>query len=141
MLSPCCEKDLFVSAALHKKVPESDWRSDIVRFWTPDMCHYSNTGIKNGHCSSIFLMFLGMFVCSTYTTRQVSKSWHTLDGVLHTNKGRTKSNFSCNIQGVPVTNQLYEIINSGWQSQHNTSVLIIITTEFEIVLDLWTKIT
>ena len=42
-------------------------------------------------------------------------------------------------QWVPVINRFHEFINSGWPSQHMTSVLIIMITEFKVLLDFWTN--
>ncbi len=104
MLSSWCEKDLCASVALHKQGIRSDWKSDLLGSEPLTMCCYSNTGIQKGtlllHIPHI--PKIGTLVCSPYPTRQMSKSWHTLDGVFPKNKGKAKAHFSCKIQWVPV---------------------------------------
>ena len=140
MLSSCCEKDLCASVALNKQGIRSDWKSDLLGSEPLTMCRDSNRNKKG-----TLLLYIpqvpknGTHVCSPYPTRQVSKSWHTLDGVFPKNKRKAKSHVSCKMRWVPVTNRLYELINSGWPSQNTISVLIIIMTEFKIVLDFWTN--
>ena len=141
MISSYWKKDFCASTALYKQGIRSDWKSDLLGSELPTSRRYSNTGIKKEIAprnSSNFLK-IGTPVCSPYPTRQMSKSWHTLDGVFPRNKGKAKSHFSCIMQWVPVTNRFNELINSWWQSQHTTSVLIIIMTEFKIVLDFRTN--
>ncbi len=103
------------------------------------VCHYSNTCIKKKFLLDILYdPKIGTLICSPYPTWQLSKSWQSLDGVFPKNKGKAKSHFSCKMQWVPVTNRFLELINSWWHSQHKTSLLIIMT-EFKIVLDFRTK--
>ncbi len=110
MLSSWCEKDICANAALHKQGTRSDWKSDMLGSKPLTMCCYNNTGISKGTSLLDIPQFpkIGTLLCFPKPTRQVSKSWHTLDGVFPKNKGKSKS--------VPVTNRFNEFINSWWQS-------------------------
>ena len=65
----------------------------------------------------IFFFNLGTIICVPYPTRQVSKSWHTSDGVLPT-RGRVQSHdfYFCN-KAIEV------MLKQSWLSQHMTSVV------------------
>ncbi len=142
MISSYFEKDFCASTALHKQGVRSDWKSDLLGSEPLTMCRYSNTGIKNKRTMLLdipHILKIGTLVCSPCPTRQMSKSWHTLDGVFPKNKQKAKSNLSCIMQYVPVTNRLQELMNSWWHSQHTTSVLIIIMTELKTVLEFRTN--
>ncbi len=94
------------------------------------MCCYNNIGSKRTlHPDVPYVQKIGTLICSPYPTRQLSKSWHALDGVLPTMKGRANHMIYSLNQWVPAIKRFCEFINSGWPSQHMTSALIIIMTK------------
>ena len=57
----------------------------------PTECRHSNTREKDTVVETPICSKIGTLICIPYPTRQVSKSWHTLDGVLPTKRKRTQS--------------------------------------------------
>ena len=60
----------------------------------PTECHHNNTMVKDTVIENPFHSQIGTIICLPYLVRQVSKSWHALDGVLP-KKGRTQSHDLC----------------------------------------------
>ena len=56
-------------------------------------CRYSNTREKGTVLEKPFCSKIGTIKCAPYPARQVSKSWHTSDGVLPTKKEMVQSHF------------------------------------------------
>ncbi len=58
----------------------------------PTECRHSNTRVKDTVLENPICSRIGTIICVPYPARQVSNSWHTLDGVLP-KKGRVQSHY------------------------------------------------